>query len=68
MGMHDDTPAARRIRREAHSAAQRERALALREAGWTYAAIAQVLGVSLERARQITKKAERLSRSPRRGR
>jgi hypothetical protein len=64
MGMLDHTPAARRIRREAHSAAQRERALALREAGFTFARIGQALGVSLERARRITRKAERLARNP----
>jgi hypothetical protein len=64
MVMLDHTPAARRIRREAHSAARRERALALRDAGFTFASIGQALGVSLERARRITRKAERLSRNP----
>jgi hypothetical protein len=64
MLMLDHTPAARRIRREAHSAARRERALALRDAGFTFASIGQALGVSLERARRITRKAERLSRNP----
>jgi Sigma-70, region 4 len=54
------SPAERRIRREARSATLRARALALRQDGWTYAAIGQALGVSLERARQIVKKAERL--------
>jgi hypothetical protein len=59
-------PAAeRRIRREARSATLRERALALRQAGETYASIGRVLGVSLERARQIARKAERLANAPR---
>jgi len=58
-------PAAeRRIRREARSATLRERALALRQAGETYASIGRVLGVSLERAHQIVRKAERLARNP----
>src|SRR5262249_61394769 len=59
------TPTERRIRREARSATLRERALALRRVGWTYAAIGQVLGVSLERARRITLQAERLANAPR---
>jgi hypothetical protein len=68
--MHDripiaTTPTERRIRREAHSAALRDRALALRQTGATYAAIGGVLGVSLERARQIVRKAERLAFDPR---
>jgi|tagenome__1003787_1003787.scaffolds.fasta_scaffold20982690_2 hypothetical protein len=54
-------PAAeRRIRREARSAAFRERALALHEAGWTLINIGQVLGVSTTRAFQIVRKAKRL--------
>jgi hypothetical protein len=52
--------AERRIRREARSAILRERALALRQVGWTYAAIGQALGVSLTRAFQLVRKAERL--------
>ena len=48
MVMPDHTPAARRIRREAHSAARRERALALRDAGFTFASIGQALGVGYE--------------------
>jgi hypothetical protein len=55
-------PAERRIRREARSATLRERALALRQAGWTYAAIGRALGVSTTRALQMTRKAERLIR------
>jgi hypothetical protein len=54
-------PAAeRRIRREARSAALRERALALRQAGWTFTSIGIALGVSTTRALQIVRKAERL--------
>src|SRR4029077_1698195 len=45
------TPAERRIRREARSAALRAQALALRRSGTTYAEIGDALGVSLERAR-----------------
>jgi len=58
------TPAERRLQREAHSANQRARALALRQAGATYAAIGAQLGVSIERARQIVRKVERLSSNP----
>ena len=58
-------PAAeRRIRREARSETLRERASALRRGGWTFAAIGKALGVSLERARQIVRKAERRKRDP----
>jgi len=53
-------PAERRIRREARSAILRERALALRQAGWTYAAIGRALGVSTTRALQMVRKAKRL--------
>jgi hypothetical protein len=53
-------PAAeRRLRREGRSAAMRERALALRQAGWTYAAIGQALGVSSTRSLQLVRRAER---------
>jgi hypothetical protein len=52
--------AERRIRREARSATLRERALSLRQAGWTLASIGQVLGVSTTRAFQMVRKAERL--------
>ena len=55
-------PAERRIRREARSATLRERALALRQAGWTLANIGQALGVSTTRAFQMVRKAERLIR------
>src|SRR5215470_1822342 len=58
------SPTERRIRREAQSAARRERAFALRQAGATYTAIARDLGLSLERARQIVFKAERLALHP----
>jgi hypothetical protein len=58
------SPTERRIRREARSAALRERALALRQAGATYAEIGDALGLSLERARQIVLKARRLSDDP----
>jgi hypothetical protein len=50
----------RRIRREARSATLRERALALRTAGWTYTAIGNALGFSSTRALQLVRKAERL--------
>jgi hypothetical protein len=58
------SPTERRIRREARSATLRERARALRQAGWTFARIGQALGVSTTRAAQIVRKAERLSRNP----
>jgi hypothetical protein len=54
------SPAERRIRREARSQTLRERALALRGAGWTFANIGHALGVSTTRAHQIVRKAERL--------
>jgi hypothetical protein len=61
-------PAAeRRLRREGRSAALRERALALRQAGWTYAAIGQALGVSSTRALQLVRKAEWIVRSSEKG-
>jgi DNA-directed RNA polymerase sigma subunit (sigma70/sigma32) len=65
--MRTQTPAVlprteRRIRREARSATLRERALALRQAGWTLAAIGQALGVSITRVHQMLRKAERLLR------
>jgi hypothetical protein len=56
-------PAERRIRREARSATLREIALRLRREGKTLAAIAAVLGVSLTRAFQMVRKAERLRRA-----
>src|SRR5262245_9603105 len=52
------TPAERRIAREAQSANQRARALALRQGGATFAEIGRQLGVSTERARRIVLKAE----------
>ena len=54
--------AERRIRREARSETLRQRASALRQAGWTLANIGQALGVSTTRAFQMVRKAERLSR------
>jgi hypothetical protein len=54
----------RRILREADSAKRRARALALRRGGATYAAIGAELGVCLERARQIARKADRLANAP----
>jgi hypothetical protein len=54
------SPAERRIRREARSETLRERALALRRAGWTLARIGQALGVSTTRVFQMARKAERL--------
>jgi hypothetical protein len=67
--MHDririSTPADRHSRRQQRSAELRGRALALRQAGATYAVIGQTLGVCLERARRITLKAERLANAPR---
>jgi hypothetical protein len=59
------TAVERRIAREQQSAATRERALALRQAGQTYAAIGAELGVCLERARRVVLKAKRLSEHPR---
>ena len=50
--------AERRLRREGRSAVLRDRALALRQAGWTYAAIGQALGVSTTRALQLVRRAE----------
>jgi hypothetical protein len=66
MGMLTLIPPAaeRRIRREARSETLRECALALRRGGWTFAAIGKALGVSLERARQVVRKAERRKRDP----
>jgi Homeodomain-like domain len=67
--MHDripiSSPTERRIRREARSAALRAQALALRQAGATYAEIGAALGLSQARAYQIVRKAERLANSPR---
>jgi hypothetical protein len=59
------TPAERRIRREARSAALRVRAFTLRQDGKSYAAIGAALGLSLERARQVVLRAERLALAPR---
>jgi hypothetical protein len=69
--MSTQTPAVlprteRRLRREGRSAALRERALALRQAGWTYAAIGEALGVSTTRALQMVRRAE-LIRSSEKG-
>jgi len=50
----------RRIRREVRSETLRERALALRRAGWTLARIGIALGVSTTRVYQMVRKAERL--------
>jgi hypothetical protein len=57
--------AQRRVRREEQAAAQRDRALALRQIGMTFAAIGAELGVRLERARQIVRKAEWHANNPR---
>jgi hypothetical protein len=57
----ETTPSRRRVRREQQSAARRAKALALRQAGATYAAIAAELGVCVEQARGIVLKAERLT-------
>jgi hypothetical protein len=63
--MRKTSPAARRrIARERQSAAQRARALAMRQAGATYAAIGDELGVCVERARGIVFKAQRLTEHP----
>lgn len=59
------TPFERRIAREQQSAAMRGRALALRQAGQTYAAIGAELGVCLERARRAVLNAKRLTEHPR---
>jgi len=61
----NSTPTDRRLHREARSAEQRKLALALRRDGATYAVIAVALGVCLERARRITRQAERLADHPR---
>jgi hypothetical protein len=58
------TPTERRLAREARSAQMRGQALALRRDGATYAAIGVALGVSLERARRIVIKGERLADYP----
>jgi hypothetical protein len=64
MGMPSRIPiplsAARRIRREARSAARREIAFRLHREGKTLAAIGAVLGVSTTRAFQMVRKAKRL--------
>jgi hypothetical protein len=66
--MHDrlplSTPADRSILREARSTALRAQALALRQSGATYAEIGAAIGLSLERARRIVRKAERLANDP----
>src|SRR5262245_45888180 len=59
------TPRERRLRREARSAAMRERALALRQTAATYAAIGLKFGLSRARAQEIVRKAERLINDPR---
>jgi hypothetical protein len=58
------TPTERRRCREQRSAEMRAQALTLREAGSTYAAIAKAMGISLERARNISVRAERLTYEP----
>ena len=60
----ETTPSRRRVRREQQSAARRAKALALRQGGATYAAIAAELGVCVEQARGIVLKAERLTEHP----
>jgi hypothetical protein len=64
--MRTNIPAAtiRRIQREARSATIRERALALRRAGWTYLQIGRALGVGPTRVWQLVAQrvAERGSR------
>jgi hypothetical protein len=51
--------------RESRSQPLRDaRALALRKAGWTFRRIGEALGVKTERARQLLRKAERLSLHP----
>jgi hypothetical protein len=57
----------RRIRREAEADARRAQALAMRQAGATFAAIGAAFGLSLEQARQIVHKAERIASDPNRG-
>jgi hypothetical protein len=56
--------AEQRIRREARTATLRERAVALRAAGWTLARIGVVLGVSATRVGQLLRKAKRLQDQP----
>jgi hypothetical protein len=58
------TPAERRVQREIRSAELRARALALRQAGKSYAAIGRALDVSPARAAQMVGKAERLRDDP----
>jgi hypothetical protein len=64
IAMRISTSTERRQRAEAKATAQRAKALALRQGGRTYAEIGVTLGVSLERARRITCKAERLALDP----
>jgi hypothetical protein len=59
------TPTERRICREARSSAMRAQALALRQSGATYAVIGKALGLSVGRAQQIVRRAERLALAPR---
>jgi hypothetical protein len=65
MGMPPRIPippsAARRIRREARSAARREIALKLHLEGKSLAAIGALLGVSITRVHQMLRKAKRLA-------
>lgn len=58
------TSAERRRRREARSAAVREKALALRNGGATYQEIGAALGLSSSRVAQIIAKAKRLVQRP----
>jgi hypothetical protein len=64
IAMRISTSTERRQRAEAKATAQRAQALAQRQGGRTYAEIGVALGVSLERARRITCKAERLALDP----
>jgi hypothetical protein len=64
IAVRNSTSTERRQRGEAKATAQRAQALALRQGGRTYAEIGVALGVSLERARRITCKAERFALEP----
>ena len=64
IAVRNSTSTERRQRAEAKVTAQRAQALALRQGGRTYAEIGVTLGVSLERARRITCKAERFALEP----
>jgi hypothetical protein len=58
--MLDTTPTSRRLRAEELAAERRARALALRQSGLTLRAVGRALDVSVEQARQMVLRANRL--------